>query len=349
MIHQPPDDESAKKLCRELVTLIRDGDFDSLLARVDDIKSICVDVNDVGTVDQTIIDDLDLDPEEYSLGLAAAHPKVERDSKGYFPVGHRGRIVELLYRCGYSFHNMHLKEVVLADNIEAFEFLVFVRRLGIEHDDPLHSPEMEIAEMCRQYVPGVFLPSYLPDDLVKHMPGNPSWMTIGTDSSYIWETGQSSRNFSFWYVISHIMDRKYSKILGIKKFPLEIGEWISDETEKPELRGFSTRDLFECAMMSFDGHEYKTVLTGLTEGDNPRLKEKFYACKGEIRAKLDKAAADCDLSEASVARRHYGMSHLTRAQENAVKKFIGSLSSGTSTMNDESHAIPHGKIKVVAN
>ena len=91
-------------------------------------------------------------------------------------------------------------------------------------------------------------------------------------------------------------------------------------------------------MMGFDGHEYNTD-----------CKLSFDACKGEIRAKLDKAAADCDLSEASVARRHYGMSHLTRAQENAVKKFIGSLSSGTSTMNDESHAIPHGKIKVVAN
>ena len=103
-----------------------------------------------------------------------------------------------------------------------------------------------------------------------------------------------------------------------------ISDFIFDETEKPELGGFSTRDLFECAMMGFDGHEYKTDLTGLTEGDNPRLKEKFYACKGEIRAKLDKVinATESLRSDASVARGYYGTSHLSRAQENAVRQFI---------------------------
>lgn len=316
---QPPNDEAAKKLCRELCALIRDGEFNALLVRVDDIKSICVDANKDGrTVDQTIIFNLGLDPHQYSLGVAAADPKVEKDSKGYFPVGHRGRIVELLYRCGYSFDPVAVEQIVLADNLEAFEFLVYVRRLGIEHDDPFHSPEMWIAEMCREYVPGVYLPSYLPDDLVKHMHhGNPAWMTIGkpiTDDdgkpivdddgkptmdendSYIWETAQSDRNFSFYDVISCIIDD------DSENFPLKIGEWISEEKwipEKPEqfdskgkpiVNGrFSTRDLFECAMMSFDGHEYKTDFTGLTEDDdNHRLKEKFYACKGEIRAKLDK-------------------------------------------------------------
>ena len=322
MIHQPPDDESAKKLCRELVTLIRDGDFDSLLARVDDIKSICVDVNDVGrTVDQDIILNLDLDKHEYDLGLAAASPGPHiyafEDRRQHIPEGHYGRFVELLYRCGYVFDFWAIDEIVSGDNIEAFEFLVFKR--------------LEYLRLCGKEsymsIPRLHSPTYLPEGLVVE--------DDNEESAAFYVSGPQSR-FSFWDAVFDLKMQVGDDNYGFTLYG--IGEWIFDETEKPELGGFSTRDLFECAMMGFDGHEYNTD-----------CKLSFDACKGEIRAKLDKAAADCDLSEASVARRHYGMSHLTRTQENAVKKFIGSLSSGTSTMNDESHAIPHGKIKVVAN
>lgn len=300
---QPPNDEAAKKLCRELCALIKDGEFNALLARVDDIKSICADANKDGrTVDQTL--DGDEYPEEpqgreHNLGVAAADPKVEKD----FPVGHHGRFVELLYRCGYSFDEFALEQIVLADNREAFEFLVFERLRDIRCDEPFHSPEVWISEMCREYVPDMSTPSYLPDDVVRVT------AAIG-----------STRNFSFWDAIDYII------ATDSEAFQFNaIGDFIFEETEiRFELGGFSTRDLFECAMMSFDGHEYKTDLTGLTEGDNPRLKEKFYACKGEIRAKLDEAinANESLRTDATVARGYYGTSHLSRAQENAVRQFI---------------------------
>ena len=103
--------------------------------------------------------------------------------------------------------------------------------------------------MCREYVPGMSTPSYLPDDVVR-------MTAFGTD---IFNNARYLAKYSFWDVISTAMPTE-------EDFPDAIGDFIFDETEKPELGGFSTRDLFECAMMGFDGHEYKTDLTGLTGG-----------------------------------------------------------------------------------